>query len=157
MSKNVFIHVFAIFVLLWYSFGIIGFNVHTCNASDRIFIVTFLEDMSCSSIHPSHKCGDVRGCCCCSHHAPEPSGEAKVFIDAPDCCTNDYQVLDSTTDVADDAKRIMTSDRMLYAGAFNTSADARTVSFNASMRMYPLSRSCLGAREVHLFCSVWRI
>ena len=68
MKRNFGIRASAIFVLLWYCLGIIGFNVHTCNASNNSFIVTFLEDMSCDAIHPSDNCASTTSCCCCCGH-----------------------------------------------------------------------------------------
>lgn len=147
----------ALLLIVWYSMSIIGFGVHTCNATDRSFIVTFLEDMSCDAVHPSDQCGEVSACCCCGHHAHESSSEAKVFIDAPDCCTNDYQVISSVTDRADDAKRLFSSERISFADVSGFSSDAGTMSHTSVMRLYRLSRSCLGARGVHLICNVWRI
>lgn len=82
----------AFFLLLWYSFSVIGFNVHTCNASGRSFVATFVTGLSCSDIHPGHVC--EKGMCgaghareCCHDHDCGPA------FRLPDCCSNDHVAL----------------------------------------------------------------
>ena len=71
MKRNVLIRVSAIFVLIWYSLGIIGFNVHICHASH----------------HHSHS--EAHHCECCH----DESSESEVAFK---CCTDDYLVLTVT-------------------------------------------------------------
>ena len=158
MKRNVLIRVSAIFVLIWYSLGIIGFNVHTCNASERSFIVTFLEDMSCESIHPSDHCEvEQTCCCCCSHHTSEHHSDSDESIDEPECCTNDYQVLTSTTDVVDDGKRLQSFDRVSGTGNFDGLIDVKTLLRESDLHLGRLMHSISFTRGVHLVCNVWRI
>lgn len=158
MKRNVLIRVSAVIMLIWYSLSIIGFNVHTCSASDRSFIVTFLEDMSCESIHPSDHCGaEQTCCCCCSHHTSEHHSDSDESIDEPDCCTNDYQVLTSTTDVVDDGKRLQSFDRVSGTGNFDGLIDVKTLLRESDLRLGRLTHSISFTRGVHLVCNVWRI
>lgn len=70
----------AMLLILWYCFSIMGFNVHTCNASGRSFVATFISGLSCEDIHPCHAC-DHDHC-------------GKGFKDS--CCHDDHVVLTIT-------------------------------------------------------------
>ena len=158
MKRNVLIRISAIFVLVWYSLGIIGFNVHTCNARERSFIVTFLEDMSCESIHPSDHCGaEQTCCCCCSHHTAEQHSDSDESIDEPECCTDEYQVITSMTDRVDDSKRFQFSDLKPHCLILSDPLDAMsTLHYHGSSSDF-LSRSCHDSRGIRVLCNVWRI
>ncbi len=94
--KNVIIKILAVLLTVWYSMSVIGFDIHTCNASGRSFVVTFMEGLTCEDIHPEHACDQALCCtdktasCCCGRH------DTGCTIKAPSCCSNDYQVLDLT-------------------------------------------------------------
>lgn len=158
MKRNVLIRVSAIFVLIWYSLGIIGFNVHTCNARERSFIVSFLEDMSCESIHPSDHCGAEQACCCCcSHHTADQHSDSDESIDEPECCTDEYQVITSLTDRVDDSKRFLFSDLKSHCLILSDPLDAMsTLHYHGSSSDF-LSRSCHDSRGIRVLCNVWRI
>ena len=68
-------------LIVWYCFSIIGFNVHTCNASGRSFIATFIGGLECSDIHPEHHHCDCHSC----HHSEDD-----------DCCHDDHMSLGIT-------------------------------------------------------------
>jgi hypothetical protein len=158
VKKNVLIRVSAIFVLIWYSLGIIGFNVHTCSASDRSFIVTFLEDMSCSSIHPSDHCEtDMTCCCCCSHHAQELPCDSDESLDEPECCTDEYQVITSMTDREDDSRRYHAADLVSLCMVSLLHDDSDTVQHHSALRSGIFSRVCHDARGIRVLFNVWRI
>ena len=158
VKRNVLIRVSAIFVLIWYSLGIIGFNVHTCNARERSFIVTFLEDMSCESIHPSDHCGaEQTCCCCCSHHTVEQHSYSDESIDEPECCTDEYQVVTSMTDRVDDSKRFQFSDLKSHCLILYDQLDAMSSLHYHGIPSDILSRSCLDSRGIRVLCNVWRI
>lgn len=158
MKRNVLIRVSAIFALIWYSLGIIGFNVHTCNASDRSFIVTFLEDMSCESIHPSDNCETADACCCCcGHHAPEIPSDSDESLEEPECCTDEYQVVTSMTDRADEAKRFQVSDLVSSCPVSSDSADVRTLFHHSGVQLSGILRSCHDAHGIRVLYGVWRI
>ena len=53
--------------------------------------------------------------------------ESDVSFDVSDCCTNDYQVLTSTTDVVDDGKRLQSFDRVSGTGNFDGLIDVNTL------------------------------
>lgn len=98
--KKILIKVAAVMALVWYSLGIIGFDVHTCNASGRSFIATFVEGISCEDIHPGHGCGHEHHDCTCGHHHSE-----ETVVSYPQhCCTDDYQALAITGSTSDPSR-----------------------------------------------------
>ena len=100
VMKMIFIKVASVMALVWYSLGIIGFDVHKCNASGRSFIATFVEGISCEDIHPDHGCGhEYHGCNCAHHH----SGDTAVGS-SDHCCTDDYQALTITGSKSDSSR-----------------------------------------------------
>ena len=155
--RNFGIRVSAIFVLLWYCLGIIGFNVHTCASTDSSYVVTLLGDLSCSSIHPADQCGTVKKCCCCCSHTSEASTYSDESIDASKCCTNDYQVLLAAADRVDENQRLnLTS--CVSTASFLSSFDSNVIDSVRSVSYIngpPISS--LRTRGLHLVCSVWRI
>ena len=98
--KKILIKGAAVMALVWYSLGIIGFDVHTCNASGRSFIATFVEGISCEDIHPGHGCGHEHHDCTCGHHHSE-----ETVVSYPQhCCTDDYQALAITGSITDPSR-----------------------------------------------------
>lgn len=89
----------AVLLALWYCFSVIGFNVHTCKASDSSFVATFVGGLSCSDIHPEHTCDKEK---CCSDHHDHCCGQ---LIRSENCCTDDHMSLDITGFVSDDDLR----------------------------------------------------
>ena len=59
--------------MLWYIVSIIGFGVHTCAATQRSFLTSFVTVMTCEDVHSSesHDCDGDR---CCNHHHEEAAG-----------------------------------------------------------------------------------
>ena len=157
MKRNFGIRASAIFVLLWYCLGIIGFNVHTCSSSNDSFIVTFLEDMSCDAIHPSDNCGSTKSCCCCCSHSSEPSSYSDESIAAPECCTNEYQVLNVTADRVDESQRVNFQDYAFCADVLYSINDSSLDSKISSSRICSPPWTCYDERGIHLVCNVWRI
>lgn len=157
MKRNFGIRVTAILVLLWYCFGIIGFNVHTCSSSDSSFIVTFLEDMSCDAIHPTEQCAPVKTCCCCCDHAPAPSSSSNESFEASDCCTNDYQVLTVTADRVDEAQKLSAPVAPFAASASYPHSGLQADSYLSGSRINGPPLSSREIRGLHLVCNVWRI
>ena len=114
----------ALLLVLWYCFSVIGFGVHTCNASGRSFIATFVGGLSCEDIHPEHDCtsdhADAGGHdCCCQHHASEiqePScctERVHLPYSTEDCCcSNDYHVLSITGNTIEEDKNIISVELM---------------------------------------------
>lgn len=100
VMKMIFIKIAAVMALVWYSLGIIGFDVHTCNASGRSFIATFVKGTSCEDIHPDHGCGHEHHDCTCGHHHSE-----ETVVSYPQhCCTDDYQALAITGSTSDPSR-----------------------------------------------------
>ena len=98
----------ALLLVLWYCFSVIGFGVHTCNASGKSFIATFVGGLSCEDIHPENDC-------CCHHHASEKqepaccgtSAQLPEYSTEDCCCSNDYHVLTITGNSIEDDKNII--------------------------------------------------
>lgn len=94
-------------LVLWYSFSIIGFDIHTCTASGSQFISTFIEGFGCDDIHPEHDCAQCCGLhdsCCHGHaHCTCHAGNCRYAesgnlsrngaFSQKDCCFNHYHVL----------------------------------------------------------------
>ena len=157
MKRNFGIQVTAILVLLWYCFGIIGFNVHTCSSSDSSFIVTFLEDMSCNAIHPAEHCTSVNTCCCCCDHAPESSSSSDESFESPDCCTNDYQVLTVTADRTGEGQKLSLPITSFVVSALYHNNNLRADSYLSGSKMNGPPLLSREIRGLHLVCNVWRI
>ena len=100
----------ALLLMLWYCFSVIGFGIHTCRASDRSFVATFISGLTCADIHPEHEC-DKEHCsesavhhCCGSAHADDEccrSEEDGMSLKQETCCSNDYLVLSITGNLID--------------------------------------------------------
>lgn len=106
--KNIVIKILAVILLVWYSMSIIGFDVHTCKGSGRSFVVTFVEGLSCSDIHPEHKCETDK--CSSAHHAQctcqgDHSSCEEDKLSSDSCCSDDYQVLAITGTVPSESNR----------------------------------------------------
>lgn len=80
----------AFLLVLWYSFCIIGFDIHTCKASDSQFVSTFVGGFSCKDVHPDHNCSN------CSRHIPSADGQSAEYISCTCCCSNLYHSLEVT-------------------------------------------------------------
>ena len=85
--KNVFLKYLSALMTVWYCMSITGFDVHSCNTTGNIFVNSILGGTTCEEIHPDHNCEGHGSCCshkCCDHDEAED-----------DCCTNEFEVLDS--------------------------------------------------------------
>ena len=110
VMKSLITKVFAALLVVWYLVGIIGFGMHTCSASGRSFVVSFIEGTACSDIHADHMC-TPSSCCshdhcrkaCCAHE--ESHSHGRFSFSASPCCSNDYQMLDLTGMVVTDDTR----------------------------------------------------
>ena len=93
----------ALLLVIWYCFSVIGFGIHTCKASERSFVATFISGLTCADIHPEHKC-DKGHCCshasheCCEDHAHDGgccahSEDDAMSLHSASCCSSDYLAL----------------------------------------------------------------
>ena len=84
----------AMLLVVWYCMSIIGFDVHTCNASGQTFVVTFAEGNTCADVHPEHHCCKSHKaeshCCQSENHCCDSQYSA---IDVQKCCSNEYQMI----------------------------------------------------------------
>lgn len=87
--KNVVLKYASALLAVWYCLSIIGFDVHSCEATGDIFVNSILSGTTCDDIHPEHECCGHGTCCgghgssCCGDHQEDDG-----------CCTNDIEVLD---------------------------------------------------------------
>lgn len=165
--KGRFLRFSALLLVIWYCFSVIGFGIHTCRASDRSFVATFVGGLTCADIHPDHTCdkghccSDVsHGCCekrehdsvCCGH-----SGDDSMSFKAESCCSDDYLALVITGCATDNEDR---TDIMPDAVAFSaTNAVSDDFQSNISLYRYrhkPDSGPRLNA-DIQSFLSIWRI
>ena len=108
-------------LIVWYCFSIIGFNVHTCNASGRSFIATFISGLDCSDIHPEHH--HDHACCCHHSDACDCHHHDQCTIKSADCCSDDHMSLDITGTVFSDEQQdfdFQESDLYAYADMFGS-------------------------------------
>lgn len=87
--KKVSATICTMLLLLCYCLSIIGFDLHTCRASERTFFAMYVNEDRCSEIHPDHCCGES----CCHHHESSDEGEA---WETQRCCTDSYHVIQIT-------------------------------------------------------------
>lgn len=152
MMKGIFIKIAAVFVLVWYALGIIGFDVHTCNSSGRSFIAMFVDELSCQDIHPEHDCSCEHRGCGCSHHS-----EGQQIDSQDHCCTDDYRMLSITGAVEDSSRG---SDLLFdcdVVGADLTSCQIPSPADHLFLKSrYRTVISC-AIWDFQSFYSVWRI
>lgn len=165
IMKDALMKIAALLLVLWYCMSIIGFDVHTCHASGRSFVATFVKGLSCEDIHPehvhsagncahaehscSHSGHDCHGCCCSAHLA---SG-------TDPCCSDDYQVLQLTgqrTDDDDHRHHDIIADfcplpEIIYAGTASASPDGWHL---LKRGKFP---DLIASPDIQSAFSVWRI
>ncbi|MGN0190928.1 MAG: hypothetical protein ACI39U_04665 [Candidatus Cryptobacteroides sp.] len=88
----------AVLMLCAYIAGVSGFDVHSCRASGKDYVVAAISGMTgleCEDIHPDsqgHHCHHSHGChsrCNCLPH----SNEGHEKVDENNCCSNTYHAL----------------------------------------------------------------
>lgn len=163
--KGRFLRFSALLLVIWYCFSVIGFGIHTCRASDRSFVATFVSGLTCADIHPDHKCDkDHCGshvsheCCekhdggCCSHSADDG-----MSLQAGSCCSNDYLALVITGSATDNEDRY---DIMPDAVAFSVvnvlSDDFQSNISSYKYRHKPDSGPRLNV-DIQSLLNIWRI
>lgn len=87
--KNVLLKYASSLLAVWYCLSIIGFDVHSCEATGDIFVNSVLTGTACGDIHPEHDCCG-HGTCCGGHESSCCGGHQED----DDCCTNEIEVLD---------------------------------------------------------------
>lgn len=97
--KDRYVRFSAMLLVLWYCFSVIGFNVHTCKASGRSFVATFVSGLTCADIHPGHvcdkeMCGNGHSKVCCGHH--DEDGAHHECLRPAGCCSDDHVALTIT-------------------------------------------------------------
>ena len=80
----------ALVLVLWYSFSIIGFDVHICSGSGKAFIATVVSGTGCDDIHPEH---DAPCCKCCLSETSVKDDSHDGDIHTKPCCTDEWQVI----------------------------------------------------------------
>lgn len=87
--KNLVLKYASALLAVWYCLSIIGFDVHSCEATGDVFVNSILTGTSCDDIHPEDECCE-HGTCCGNHGSSCCDDQQKD----DDCCTNQIEVLD---------------------------------------------------------------
>lgn len=166
MMKEKLLRLGALMLVLWYSFSVIGFDIHTCSASDHSFIATFISGMSCDDIHPHHHCGDesctdhaVSHCtdhhhsenCCHSHHA-----EGFSYSESH-CCSDDYMALSITGKVSEnDSRTFISFNPDIFPASSDCMASASIDRFFTTFHKGSV-KGLLPSRDIMSLHHIWRI
>jgi hypothetical protein len=157
----------ALLLVIWYCFSVIGFGIHTCKASERSFVATFISGLTCADIHPEHKC-DKGKCCshashdCCESHAHDggccgDSADDGMSLHSPSCCSNDYLALVITGCATDneDLSDIM-PDSVAFSVVNVVADDCQSNISSYKYRHKPESGPRLNA-DIQSLLNIWRI
>lgn len=87
--KKAFTNIAAFVLMIWYCLSVIGFDVHTCGSTGRVYVSPVVM-AECAVSEQDGECH----CGCCSH-CNDTGTDASGFRDAS-CCSDDYQVLTIT-------------------------------------------------------------
>ena len=154
--KNIFTSISALLLVVWYSLSVIGFDVHTCNASGEIYIATVAGGFSCDDIHPDgHKqTHHEHSCCkCCQSH----QGDSDKLKTKP-CCTDDYQVIlltgvRSAQDAEDSYQQTLVETINIAESDYSYSH----IFDNGLRAFYKPGSGGLTPRDVQAVYNIWRI
>ena len=154
--KNIFTSISALLLVVWYSLSVIGFDVHTCNASGEIYIATVAGGFSCDDIHPDgHKqTHHEHSCCkCCQSH----QGDSDKLKTKP-CCTDDYQVIlltgvRSAQDAEDSYQQTLIETINIAESDYSYSH----IFDNGLRAFYKPGSGGLTPRDVQAVYNIWRI
>lgn len=97
--RRMFVKYMSALLVVWYSLSIIGFDVHSCNATGEVYVASLAGGIACEDVHPDHSCAHHGACCShhhensCCHHRHHDSDSR---ISDQNCCSNDVQVLQLT-------------------------------------------------------------
>lgn len=158
--KDRILRISSMLLVLWYCFSVIGFDVHTCNASGRSFIATVLSGMTCEEIHPSHHCSEDHCCashvsCCCHHDTQKQPADFSYENDS--CCSDEYIAL-SLTGNTDNAQRHINIESILSAALLPAYDCSSTVISGISADYMPYVHCGPGVfRDYQSLLNVWRI
>lgn len=157
----------ALLLVIWYCFSVIGFGIHTCQASERSFVATFISGLTCADIHPEHKC-DKGLCCsyashdcggdhahdggCCGH-----SEDDDMSVYPASCCSNDYLALVITGCENDNEDRTGTMSDALAFHARNVAPEDFHYKITSCKYFHkPDSGPWLNA-DIQSLLGIWRI
>ena len=154
--KKVFTSITVVLLGVWYLLSVIGFDVHTCNASGEIYIATVAGGFSCDDIHPDgHKqTHHEHSCCkCCQSH----QGDSDKLKTKP-CCTDDYQVIlltgvRSAQDAEDSYQQTLVETINIAESDYSYSH----IFDNGLRAFYKPGSGGLTPRDVQAVYNIWRI
>lgn len=151
--KNVLRNITAILLLIWYSMSVVGFDVHTCSKSGRVFIATVITGTDCEDIHSLYGSPACSCCSDCHHH-----GCQDEKMSAKPCCTDQWQMISLTGVRTDNDSRDFLAGGLcplvcIMAGddfaSNDPSIDLRGLTWPQPGQMH--------CRDVHKVCNIWRI
>lgn len=148
--KKTLTSVTALLLLIWYSFSIIGFDVHTCNSSGEVYIATVVSGFSCEDIHPDHQ----HGRCGCHKHARTADEPEGIHTGMKSCCTGDFQVIMLTGTRSSDSshERVCISP----VSALIPQTDISQTFHTAVSFFYKPRPGTYVSRDTQAFYSIWR-
>lgn len=91
--KKAFTSFAAMLLGLWYLLSVMGFDVHTCATSGKVFIATVASGFTCEDLHPEHH---VHGAChsgCACHHHESHDDDSDTQFDVKSCCSDDFHAI----------------------------------------------------------------
>ena len=161
--KDRFVRFSAMLLVLWYCFSVIGFNVHTCNASGRSFVATFISGLTCADIHPGHVC-DKKICsdghqkACCQHHHEE--GALHECLHSASCCSDDHVVLAVTGCTSEDNSRhqdVPASSPIGFNGSHDMASYLHPSAVSKTCGLFGHTSRLIVPGDLRSLLSVWRI
>lgn len=146
----------ALLLVVWYSLSVIGFDVHTCNASGEVYIATVASGFSCDDIHSDgHKQAHYEhfGCTCCQTHKSD-SDKLKT----KPCCSDDYQVIlltgvRSAQDAEDSYQQTLVETINIAESDYSYSH----IFDNGLRTFYKPGSGGLTPRDIQAVYNIWRI
>ena len=161
--KDRFVRFSAMLLVLWYCFSVIGFNVHTCNASGRSFVATFISGLTCADIHPGHVC-DKKICsddhqkACCQHHHED--GVRHECLHSASCCSDDHVVLTVTGCTSEDNNRhqdVPVSSPIGFHGSPDMASYRHPSAVSKTSGLFGHTSRLIVPGDLRSLLSVWRI
>ena len=147
--KNLVVKYVSALVAVWYCLSIIGFDVHSCSATGRVFVNSVLSGTTCEDVHPEHDCKGHGSCCgahgCCSHEKADDG-----------CCTNEIEVLDSEGVIAADDDVCDLAAFVMAYSCLTPDHGLQPVSRTADILYYPDPREFI-TPDLQAVLNIWRI
>lgn len=149
--KKAFSNIVAFVLMIWYFLSVIGFDVHTCGSTGRVFVSPVVT-AECSVSGQGGECL----CGCCSH-CNETEADVPEFSEGS-CCSDDYQALAITGGVSSEKHRYFDecSCGLCPAALLSEAGALRNVCFRMLSCRLP-DKLLLSPSDYQALISVWLI